>query len=67
MNSVPQSNIEVKGLRGPGYEVKKAPVRYRRKQTKSGLVIVIRLMSNFRQIGKSTMLAERVMYELNIN
>lgn len=69
MHLVP-SKIETKGLRGPGYEVKKAPIRYRRKQTKSGLVILIRMMSKSvmvkaRQVGMSRMIAERMGYELN--
>lgn len=60
-------SIETKGRRRENYdyEVKKAPIRYRRKKHKSGLVILIRMMAKSRQIGMSTMIAERMGYELN--
>ena len=72
MHSVPQNSIETKGRRREeyDYEVKKAPIRYRRKKHKSGLVILIRMMAKSvmvksRQVGMSTMIADRMGYELN--
>lgn len=60
MYSVPPSLEAKSARRFPAVQP-----RYRRKKTKSGLVILIRMMAKARQIGMSTMIAERMGYELN--
>lgn len=55
--------VKLKGIRHE-YDFKKAPPRIRRKKHKSGLVILIRMMAKYRQLGKSTQMADSLVHAL---